>query len=207
MTELLEQKRHDETLVAVDPEALIAEARRRQRKRRLGVALIAVAASATGVGVYFAFVHSNGASTASKNIAAIGKPFTLRLHLRGFGTPLPTQLDKGPCPQGRTLVEIAPTGSVVECVLTIGKRDAPHYGIKQISQTTRETYDLAGGTIVTLGRQTVYFARNQQHTTTVITGRVIGGTGRYAHARGALSGGGPGVGDHADWLVSLRVTR
>lgn len=205
MTELLEEKRHDEVLAPVDPEALIAEARRRQRNRRVVIAVVVAVAGGAGLGAYFALMHSNMPSTAGGNVAVFGKPSTVRLHLRGFGTPLPTQLDQGPCPQGRTLVRIAPTGSVIECVLAISKLDAPHYGIKQISQTTRETYHLSGGTIVTLERQTVYFARNQHHTTKVITGRVVGGTGRYAHARGTVSGGGAGVGDHANWLVSLRV--
>jgi hypothetical protein len=188
-----------------DPEALIAEARRRQRKRRAALALIAAALVAGGLAVFLSLSHTSTRPPASGVAAEFDKPTTLRLRLRGFGTPLPTQIDQGPCPQGRTLIEIRPSGSVVGCVRTIRKLDASHYGVKRITQTARETYHLSRGTIRTLETQTIHFARDQRHTTAVFRGRVVGGSGRYAHARGTVTGGGPGIDGHADWLLSLRL--
>jgi hypothetical protein len=205
MTELLEETRHDEVLVAFDPEALIAEAKRRQRKRRVVLALIIATAVAVGLAAYLSISHSNTHSSATSGSFDIGRPTTLQLHLRGFGTPLRTQLNRGPCPQGRTLIEIKSSASVVGCVQTIRKWDVAHYGIKRITQTARETYHLSGGTLVTLETQTIHFARDQRHTTAIFRGRVIGGSGRYAHVRGRISGGGPGIDGHGNWLVSLRL--
>lgn len=206
MTELLEERKDDELLATVDPEALIAEARRRQRKRRLVLAVIVAASAAAGLAAYLSISLSRAHSSTTNGGAEIGKPKTVQLRLRGFGTPLPTQLDQGPCPQGRTLIEIQPSGSVVGCVRTIRKWDSAHYGVKRITQTVRETYHLSRGTLVTLETQTIHFARDQHHTTAVFRGRVIGGTGRYAHARGTVVGGGPGIDGHADWLVSIRLS-
>ncbi len=204
MTALLERERQDEVLIASDPEALIAEARRRQRKRRLLIAVIAVAAAAIGVTAFLVVGNSTTSSSETGAGAVAGKPSMLHLHLRGFGTPLPTQIDQEPCPQGRTSIEIQPSGSVIGCVLTIRKWDAPKYGVKKITQTARETYRLAGGTIVTLETQTIHFARDQHHTTAVFSGRVIGGSGRFVRARGTIEGGGPGVNGRSDWTVTLR---
>lgn len=205
MTALLERERQDEVLIAGDPEALIAEARRRQRKRRLLIALIAAAAAAIGVTAFLVFRQSRTPASATDAGAGAGKPSTLQLHLLGFGTPLPTQIDQGPCPQGRTSIEIQPSGSVIGCVLTIRKWDAPNYGVKKITQTARETYRLAGGTIVTLETQTIHFARDQHHTTAVFRGRIVGGSGRFVRARGTTEGGGPGVDGRGDWTITLRL--
>jgi hypothetical protein len=194
----------DELLV--NPEALIAEARRRQRKRWLVLTLVVATAAAAGLAAYLLASYSSTHSSATSGGGEIGKPATLQLHLRGFGTPLPTQLDQEPCPQGLTLIEIQPRGSVVGCVRTIRKWDAADYGVKRITQTVRETYHLNGGTLLTHETQTIYFARDQRHTTALFRGNVIGGSGRYAHARGTISGGGSGVNGHADWLVSLRLS-
>jgi hypothetical protein len=206
-------------LAVVDPEALLSEARRRQRKRRLVLALVVATAAAAGLAAYLLGSHSSPHSSSTGGGGEIGKPKTVQLHLRGFGTPLPTQLDEGPCPQGRTLIEIQPpviviergagsrSGSVVGCVRTIRKWDSAHYGVKRITQTVRETYHLNGGTLVTLETQTIHFARDQHHTTAVFHGHVIGGSGRYTHARGTVSGGGLSINGHADWHVALRLTQ
>jgi hypothetical protein len=206
MTALLERERQDEVLIAADPEALIAEARRRQRKRRLLIALIAAAAAAVGIAALLILGNSSTPSSATGAGAGVGQPSTLQLHLRGFGTSLPTQIDQGPCPQGRTSIEIQPSGSVIGCVLTIRKWDAPNYGVKKITQTARETYHLTGGTIVTLETQTIHFARDQHHTTALFSGRVIGGSGRFVHARGSTVGGGPGVDGRGEWTVTLHLS-
>jgi hypothetical protein len=115
-----------------DPEALIAEARRRQRERRAALALVAAATAAGGLAAYLSLSHTGTRPSATGGAAELGKPATLQLHLHGFGTPLPTQIDQGPCPQGRTLIEIRPSGSVVGCVRTIRKLDASHYQVGRL---------------------------------------------------------------------------
>jgi hypothetical protein len=107
MTQLLEEKRYDDAPVAFDPEALIAEARRRQRKRWLVLTLVVATAAAAGLAAYLLASHSSTHSSATSGGGEIGKPATLQLHLRGFGTPLPTQLDQELWPEcGRPLREI-----------------------------------------------------------------------------------------------------
>jgi hypothetical protein len=193
-----------------DPEALIVEARRRQRRRRIATTIF-VAATVSGItAVYFSLANT-GSRTVNSGAPgpALHTP-ALLLHLRGFGTPLATQIDRGPCPQGRTLIHVrSPTqtrgGSVAGCVLTIRKWDQPNYGVKRIVQTVRETYHLARGSIVTRETQTINFARDQRHTTALFQGRIVGGSGRYASVSGTVLGGGQGVDGTADWLVSLHV--
>jgi hypothetical protein len=149
--------------------------------------------------------HSGTPSSASSGGVQIGEPTSLQLHLRGFGTPVPTQVDQGPCPQGRGVIRIVPRGFVSDCVLTISKWDA-WFGVRRITQIARETYHLRDGTIVTRESQTIRFARDQHHTTATFTGRVLGGSGRYAHVGGTVTGGGPGVDGRANWLVSLHLS-
>lgn len=195
-----------------DPEALIAEARQRQRKRRRAIAILVVAAVSAGTALYLSLMNTGSRTIDRGASGPTLHPPTLQLRLRGFGAPLPTQIGSGPCPEGRTLIQIRPSaqagrGSVVGCVLTIQKWNQANYGVKRIMQTARETYRLIGGSIVTRETQTIKFARDQRHTTALFHGRIVGGTGRYAHARGTVSGGGPGVGSNADWLVSLHLRR
>lgn len=146
--------------------------------------------------------------------ASSGRPAqaarTVTLRLRGFGTPEPTTLDRGPCPQGRTLIPIVSArgrivGRGIDCVLTIQKREAQGYGIRWIRDTATARYLLPGGTIETRERQVVRFARDQSRTVTSFTGRVVGGSGRYDGAHGTLRGGGVGVDGRALWTLTLHV--
>src|SRR5438067_264295 len=88
----------------VDPEALIAEGKRRQRQRRAALALNAAAAAAGGKAANLSLTHTSTRSSATGGAAEFRKPTTLHLRLRGFATPLPTPINQGPCPQGRTLI-------------------------------------------------------------------------------------------------------
>jgi hypothetical protein len=138
-------------------------------------------------------------------------PTALRFHLRGFGTPLPTTVDSGSCPQGRTLVTIysragARIGTAHLCVLTISELDLPHWGVRRIVQTVREVDTLPGGTLLSRQQQTFLFARDQRHTRAIFDGDVVGGSGRFARRRGTVSGGGAGLDGKADWLVTLRLS-
>ena len=135
---------------------------------------------------------------------------TVRFRLLGFGTPLPTAIDSGSCPQGRTVITIASAsgariGAAHVCVLTIQKTDLPNYGVRRIVATVLETDSLPGGTIVSRQRQSFLFARDQRHSTASFRGRVVRGTGRYAHAKGMVSGGGPAVEGRANWAVKIRL--
>jgi ferric-dicitrate binding protein FerR (iron transport regulator) len=197
-----------EDLSRAETEALIEEARQRQRRRRLGLAAVVVAAAAVAAVVYGGVVRSDRSNAPMSSTGSLVSGTVLRLHLAGFGTPLPTEVDKGPCPQGRTEIRIrsgagALIGSQSGCALSIGKTDAPNGGLVRITQTARETYVLPGGTIVSLETQTIRFAADQRHTVATFHGRVLRGTGRYAHARGTVSGGGRGFDGKADWLMNI----
>jgi hypothetical protein len=192
-----------------DPEALIAEARRRQRQRRAAIVLAIVCVAAIGAALIFML---NGASprtgTPVPAPARIIRGSELTLHLRGFGKPLPTTIDRGRCPQGRTTIQIrgsAQSGSALGCVLTIGKLDTPTGRIKKITQTVTIRYRLHGGSIATRETQTINFARDQRHTTAVFRGDIRGGSGRYAGLHGTVSGGGRGVDGNANWTVVLQL--
>jgi Tol biopolymer transport system component len=142
--------------------------------------------------------------------AATAARRTVRFHLLGFGTALPTSIDSGPCPQGRTEIAIVSTagqriGTAHLCVRTISKLDVPGYGVKRIVQTVLERDSLPGGTIVSRQTQRILFARDQRHTVAIFRGRVVGGTGRYSHARGTVGGGGRAVDGQADWVVTVRL--
>lgn len=212
MTALLEEKRDDEALVGVDPEALIEEARQRQRRRRrIGVLALGLAAT-VAVGISVA-THVGGerASTSHPRPRAAGATSqTLRLRLLGWGTPQPDTLGSGPCPWGRTYIRVVNmagdhVGDDNECVLLVSKDDVPGYGVRSTHGVVIATYTLRGGTIRVRETHDFRFARDQKHSYGRLRGTIIGGSGRYAHARGTLTGGGPGVDDSARWNVVLQV--
>jgi hypothetical protein len=153
-------------------------------------------------------VRSDRSNAPAPSTGSLVSDTVLRLHLAGFGTPLPTEVDKGPCPQGRTVIRIrsgtgAPIGSQSGCVLSIGKQTTSNDDIVRIMQIVRERYVLTDGTIVSKETQTIRFAADQRHTVATFYGHVLGGTGRYAHARGTVSGGGRGFDGKADWLMNI----
>jgi hypothetical protein len=191
-----------------DQEALIKEARRRQRRRRL--ILFATTLLATGAGLtvwQLAFSSSQQAKEAASS-SSVTAPPTLTLHLIGWGTVIQGYVGTGSCPDGQTQVQIRGTaattvGSVVECDLVVTKVDKPTWGVWSTHANMVATYTLPGGTIVTHEQRLFRFARDQLHTTGRFTGRILNGSGHFAHARGTVSGGGPGVGDKADWTVTF----
>jgi hypothetical protein len=67
------------------------------------------------------------------------------------------------------------------------------------------TFVLAAGAIRVRVAITQTFARDGEHATQTISGRVIGGTKRYAHAKGTLRGGGT-VLDRRASLGRVRLT-
>jgi hypothetical protein len=176
------------------------------------LALALLLPAAAGALVYYGLGGTHSSPTSSGSPAG-GAPSTrtLRFHLRGFGTPLPTEIDSGPCPQGRTVIPIssdagARVGTQQLCVVTISKLDLPHWGLRRIVQTVREIDSLPGGTVVSRQRQTFLFARDQRHSRAIFRGRVVGGSGRYAHLRESVSGGGPGLEGKTDWILVFRLS-
>ena len=167
---------------------------------------------AAATALAYLLLRGSGKSVSSSSTpSAAAAARTIRLHLLGFGTPLPTPIDSGPCPQGRTEIAIvsaagAHVGTAGLCVLTISKLDVPGWGVRRIIQTVREVDSLPGGTVVSLQHQTFWFARDQRHTQAVFRGRVITGSGRYCGAHGTVTGGGHGRDGKTDWLVSLRLS-
>jgi hypothetical protein len=195
----------------VDLEALIREARRRQRRRRLALAAAALLVAMAGAAAWRLAVASPppAGRTAGRQRAPAGLPGTLTLQLVGWGTVIQPYLGRGACPDGRTSMSVrsstgAKVGSVVECDLVVTKVDEPNWGVRRTHAELTATYTIPGGTIVTREQRTFLFARDQIHSTGRFTGRIIGGTGRYAHARGTVSGGGPGTGRRALWKLELR---
>ena len=130
--------------------------------------------------------------------------------LVGRGKPLPAQIDSGPCPQGRTTIAIAGrsgrrVGTAYLCVLTIARVEDSGGDLRRITQTVRETDSLPAGAIVSRQRQVFAFSRDGRRSSAVFRGRVVGGTRRYAHASGTLSGGGPAIDGAADWRITVRL--
>jgi hypothetical protein len=142
------------------------------------------------------------AATASSRPAS-----TLRYRLVGREIALPTNVDSGPCPQGRTRIPIVAEsgrriGAAHVCVLTIQKFEDSGGNLRRIVQTVLETDSLPTGAIVSKQAQTFVFVGDLRRSTADLRGRVLRGTGRYAHARGTLSGGGPTVEGVADWRIT-----
>jgi hypothetical protein len=130
--------------------------------------------------------------------------------LVGLGKPLPAQIGSGPCRQGRTSFVIAGSsgrrvGTAHLCVLTIAKVEDSRGVLRRIVQTVREIDSLPTGAIVSRQRQVFTFSRDGRRSSAGFRGRVAGGTGRYARARGTLSGGGPTVDGVANWRITVRL--
>lgn len=217
MTEVLEETRHDEAPVAVDPEALIAEARRRQRKRRLLVALIAAAATAIGLALWqFAFTTGLTSRTGGHSSGLVTGPRVLTLHLIGWGTPVYGYTGRGPCPDGRFESAIETNGSKIgsflQCDLADSKIDKPNWGVRSTHAVLSGTYRLPGGTILTREQRTFLFSRQSPNSAIPIrvhgsfTGRIVGGSGRYAHLRGTITGGGHGINNSGDWTLTPHLS-
>jgi len=214
MTELLEEKRLDDVLVAVDPEALIEEARQRQRRRRRAIVLSLSSAIAIAAGVYLA-MHAGGGNTGTsrgRRPAVAKTARTLNLRLLGWGTTQPDTLGSGPCPWGRTSVRIMngighQIGEDNECVLLVSKEDVPNYGVRATHAVVIATFTLPSGTIRARETQDFRFAGDQKHSYGRFRGSVLGGSGRYANVIGTLVGGGPGVNDTAHWNLVLDIHR
>ena len=98
-------------------------------------------------------------------------------------------------------------GTDFVCVLTIEKDEDSDGHLRRITQTVRETDSLPAGSILSRQTQVFAFSRDGRRSSAAFRGRVVRGTGRFARARGTLSGGGPIVDGVADWRVTVRLRR
>ena len=96
-------------------------------------------------------------------------------------------------------------GTASVCVLTIEKAEDSEGHLRRITQTVRETDSLSAGSILSRQTQLFAFSRDGRRSSAAFRGRVVGGTGRYARARGTLSGGGPTTDGVADWRITVRL--
>ncbi|MFL5964234.1 MAG: hypothetical protein ACJ757_15220 [Gaiellaceae bacterium] len=136
---------------------------------------------------------------------------TIVFRIVGSGQPIPTEIDAGPCPQGKWSAALYAAsqdrriGTVYGCGLTISKHDQAGYGLRWIHQTARQTYVLPGGTIQTIETQTFDFARDRHHSRATYRGRITGGTGTHAGARGTVAASGPALDGRANYRVALAL--
>lgn len=127
---------------------------------------------------------------------------SVRIELRGFGQS--EGLTAG-CPAGQTYIRIVGTSrSVLDCVTSARKLAKAGLDPWRIIETVRATTPLAGGTLRTIETQTFTFTRAGTSTAS-FRGRVIGGTGRYSGASGAVSGGGVGRNGVALWRLTYEL--
>lgn len=110
-----------------------------------------------------------------------------------------------PCQDGRTRVAIrSPGGSSSLCHLFTSKTTTSGFDPKTIVDRVIETDALPGGTIISRATYTFRFARDGLRATVSIRGVVLRGTGRYAGARGAVSGGGTQTNGRQRLTIAIR---
>jgi hypothetical protein len=204
---------------SVDPEALIREARQPQRRRRLFIALVAVILVGIGAAGWRLVFDSALPSTHGRSPAsALGKPPVLTLHLVGWGTPIQGFNPHGSCPDGKFETPIVSSpgnkiGSMVECDLAVSKTDKPTWGVRSTHASIAVTYRIPGGAIFTDEHRAFLFSRQSTDSKKPIrtnghfVGRITGGSGRYAHAHGTVTGGGHGINNAGDWTVTFHFLR
>jgi hypothetical protein len=81
-------------------------------------------------------------------------------------------------------------GTLVYCLKTFHGKPGPNAVVRDSGVTT---FTLPKGTILADVSIVQRFAADGAHAKQTLTGKVAGGTGRYAHARGSVSGGGTDV--------------
>ena len=132
------------------------------------------------------------ALVASTGAGAVRRP-TLSLTLAGA----PANLAATPgCPGGRTSLPIVGRGgrrigSSLVCVGEARKTERPGFAVGTIVEKVVETDVLRGGSVRSRATYTFRFVRPDGSLARVtISGAVVGGTGRYAGARGSMRGAG-----------------
>ena len=130
---------------------------------------------------------------------AAGTP--LRLPDRRRGHPIPSQIDRGPCAQGRWQQALyaanAPRriGTMYGCGLTIQKGTAPGRDPAWISQTARERFVLPGGAITATCTERFVFNADQHRSRATFRCRINDG--------GTINGSGSAVNGHANYVLKI----
>jgi hypothetical protein len=151
----------------------------------------------------------SGGAALAVGLPVAAAPSSLSFRIVGLSSSIPTAGDTDPCPEGKwsTALYSASTprriGTAYGCGLAIRKRDKPDYGVLSIKQRARVTYVLPGGTITTIESQTFRFDRDQHHSHTSGSGRVVKGTGHYAQVHGPIRIDGTAVDGHATYRVRI----
>lgn len=199
----------------IDTDALIREARRRQRRRRLLVLGLALLVTGGGFAVWLLAFGSQPSTVDSQGRSA-GVAHSPTLILRVVGTPTPVQgyNPGGACPDGQFSWSIRSSvgqtiGTDLECDLAESKVDKPNWGVWSTHAVVNATYTIPGGTIVTHERQTFRFSKQTLNSRApirrraLIVGRIVGGSGRYAHVHGSISGSGIGINNDDNSTISF----
>jgi hypothetical protein len=127
--------------------------------------------------------------------------FLSAFRIVGVGHPIPSEIDRGPCPDGRWQQALyaasAPRriGTVYGCGLTIRKTTSPGRDPAAIGQTAREHFVLPGRAFNATCTELFVFNRDQHHSRATFRCRIDGG--------GTITGGGPALDGHANYLLKL----
>jgi hypothetical protein len=120
----------------------------------------------------------------------------------GLGHPIASEIDRGPCPQGRWQQALyaadAPRriGTVYGCGLTISKSAAPGRDPASIHQTAVEHFVLPGRVITATCDERFVFSSDQRHSRATLRCRINGG--------GTISGGGTALNGRANYRLEIR---
>jgi hypothetical protein len=119
----------------------------------------------------------------------------------GAGHPIPGEIDRGPCPEGRweqaLYAASAPRriGTMYGCGLTIQKATTRHRDPAWIRQTARERFVLPSRAISATCTELFVFADDQHQSRASFRCRIDGG--------GTIRGGGRAVDGRANYLLKI----
>jgi hypothetical protein len=147
-----------------------------------------------------------GALVAPGTVAAVGAPRTL--HYRVAGEPWDLGMS-AQCPDGSLRYGIEtragkPIGTATLCVLRTSKVDERGGGVT-ITERIRETDAFRDGWLATAQTQTYRVPADGKRSNVTLSGVVTGGTGRYARARGTITGTGVNTPKRLNVAVTVRL--
>lgn len=147
-----------------------------------------------------------GALVAQGAGAAVETPRTLFYRLVGEPWDLGPSAD---CPDGSLRYGIQtrggkPIGTATLCVLRASKVDERGGGVT-ITERIRETDAFREGWLATVQTQTYRVPGDGKSSKMTLSGVVAGGTGRYARARGTVTGAGVTTPTRINVLVTVRL--
>jgi hypothetical protein len=147
-----------------------------------------------------------GALVAPGAVAAVGAPRTLQYRVAGEPWDLGASSE---CPDGSVRYGIETRGgkaigTATLCVLRASKVDERGGGVT-VTERIRETDAFRGGWLSSLQTQTYRVSADGKLGKVTLAGVVTGGTGRFVHARGTLTGAGVNTPKRLDVLVTVRL--